>query len=222
MSKHIQQVSKSEVQDTSARRGPIISHGLEIGFVLDASGSMEDVADHAVRGFNALVTEQKKITGSAQLSLTLFSNDLRLLYDGVPIAEIGALDQELYRPSGGTALYDGIGSMIDQIAARTDSTSKVIIAIMTDGAENCSKKYNAEQVAQKIFERRITYDWQFLFLSAAQNALDTGLSLRIAKSNIVDFTASSDGLTKIMHSLNAGLRAYRLGDRRYMLKFRND
>jgi hypothetical protein len=222
MNKHIQKTATDKIQERHDHRGPVIVHGLEIGFVLDASSSMSGVAAQAIKGFNALLAEQKKIAGSAHFSLTLFNNKLEPVYDGIPLAEIGALSTETYRPAGGTALFDGIGTMIDTIAARTDQSSKVIIAILTDGAENSSQEYSLDQVAERIFTRRISYDWQFLFLSASPDALRTGINLRIAKSNIIDFTASPDGISVILAKLNAGLSAYRLGDKRYALKLRND
>ena len=104
-----------------------------LGFVLDRSGSMDDLIKEVLISFNALLTEQQKLQGgggavSASFSLALFNHDVKLPYDGVPIAEVPPLTRELYDPSGGTALNDAIGQMIQGIGKRARRSSRVVWA----------------------------------------------------------------------------------------------
>ena len=154
------------------------------------------------------------------MSLALFNDTSRLLYDALPIAEAPPLTRELYKPSGNTALNDAIGQMIRAIGKRAKRQTRVLIAILTDGAENASRKFSKADILQMITYRRTTYDWQFIFIGPPE-ALDYALSIGIPKSNVVSFSADAAGITAIMARLSKSMKAYQLGDRRFALKLRN-
>src|SRR6516225_2475102 len=140
---------------------------------------MKNLVYHAIAGFNGLVDEQRALLGAAcqgsSFSLTLFNDNVRLLYDALPIAEVPPLSRKLHEPAGGTALNDAIGSMIQTIGKRTRRSTRVLIAILTDGAENSSRSFSVADILQMITYRRTTYDWQFIFIGPRE-ALDYALS----------------------------------------------
>src|SRR5262245_10729124 len=109
---------------------------------------------------------------------------VKLLYDAVPIAQVPPLTRQLYVPAGGTALNDAIGSMIQPIGKRAKRSTRVLIAILTDGAENSSQTFSQADILQMITYRRITYDWQFVFIGPP-HAASYALSIGIPQSNIV-------------------------------------
>ena len=192
---------------------------LELGVVLDQSASMSSLINAVITGFNALVDEQRTTQG-ANFSLELFNNTSQMLYDAVPIGEVPPLRQESYKTDGGTALNDAIAAMIQAIGKRTKRGIRVLIAILTDGEENASRKFSKADILQMITYRRTTYDWQFIFIGPP-GALDYALSIGIPKSNVVSFSADGAGITAIMARLSKSMKAYQLGDRRYALKLRN-
>jgi len=193
---------------------------LELGIVLDQSASMSGLVNETMAAFNALVDEQRATSEGTALSLALFNHSIKLLYDGLSIGEVEPLSGELYKPSGGTALNDAIGSTIQTIGKRTRRGTRVLIAILTDGAENASQRFSKADILQMITYRRTTYDWQFIFIGPPE-ALDYALSIGIPISNVVSFSADSAGITAIMARLSKSMKAYQLGDRRYALKLRN-
>jgi hypothetical protein len=193
----------------------------ELGFVLDRSSSMLSLVTEAVTGFNTLVDEQRTLVPPASFSFALFNNDVRFIHDGVPLSEVPSLSSALYEPCGGTALNDGIGSMIQQIGKRAKRSTRVLVAILTDGAENCSRSFSQADLLQMVTYRRTTYDWQFVFIGP-EEALAYALSIGIPKSNVVSFSTDPAGMKQIMVRLSKSMRAYQLGDRRYALKLRND
>lgn len=75
-----------------------------------------------------------------------------------------------YDPHGGTAMYDGIGTAIDEIGKwlsvmdESDRPSKNLIVIMTDGEENSSRKYTAEKVKDMIKHQEEKYNWTFVYM----------------------------------------------------------
>jgi hypothetical protein len=192
----------------------------EIGFVLDRSSSMHHLVNEAVNGFNTLVDEQRALTPPANFSFSLFNYDVKLVYDAVPIGQVASLTSATYEPYGGTALNDGIGSMIHSIGKRAKRSTRVLIAILTDGAENSSRSFSEADILQMITYRRTTYDWQFVFIGP-EAGLSYALSIGIPKSNVVAFDTDPAGMKLIMERLSKSMCAYQLGDRRYALKLRN-
>jgi len=110
--------------------------------------------------------------------------------------------------------------MIQAIGRRIRHRTRVLVAILTDGEENDSRKFSIPDIRQMIAYRRTTYDWQFIFIGPPE-ALDYALSIGIPKSNVVSFSADGAGITAIMARLSKSMKAYQLGDRRYALKLRN-
>jgi hypothetical protein len=225
MPSYIQNSPQTQIQSQTRRLGE--GAALEtistpqLGFVLDRSASMSTLVNEAIEGFNTLVDEQRTLkTAPPNFSLELFNDTVKLLYDAIPISEIPILTRELYEPSGGTALNDAIGTMIQQIGKYARRSTKVLIAILTDGAENSSRSFSQADILQMISYRRITYDWQFVFIGP-ETALHYALSIGIPQSNVTSFNASVDGVRLILDRLSKSIRAYQLGDRRYALKLRN-
>ena len=196
----------------------------ELGIVLDQSSSMSTLVTEALAAFNALVDDQRNVKcavgeGTA-LSLALFNDTSRLVYDALPIAEVPPLTPEQYKPSGSTALNDAIGSMIQVVGKRARRGTRVLVAILTDGEENVSRQFSKPDILQMVTYRRLTYDWQFVFIGP-EEAFSYALSIGIPKSNVVSFAVDGAGLAKVMARLSASVKAFRLGNRHYALKLHN-
>ena len=88
----------------------------EIVFVLDESGSMSDLQDDTIGGFNSMIDVQKHKEGSAYVSTVLFNNDSKVIHDRVDINEVKKMTKVDYVPSGCTALMDALGDSIRHIA----------------------------------------------------------------------------------------------------------
>jgi len=94
----------------------------------------------------------------------------------------------VYRPSGMTAMNDGIGTAIDKIGKwlsdmpEEERPSKNLIVIMTDGEENSSKEYTLRQVQEMIKHQTEKYNWTFVYMgmdiSNAKAAEDLGIKSR--------------------------------------------
>ena len=200
------------------RAEPVATGPVQIGVVFDRSSSMMHLREAAVTGFNTLLDEQKKLGVPTRFSLSFFSNEVSVLHDARPIGDIGVMEPADYQPYGNTALYDGIGDMIEAIGRCVDPRpypSRVLVAILTDGQENVSKRFTHQQIFEAITYRRLACDWQFLFLGVGGQTVQTGLSLGIQKSNIVEFGADPEGVKKVMLTLSGAVKAYQLGDKNY-------
>lgn len=174
----------------------------EIICIIDRSGSMDEIKSDAIGGFNFFVKSQKEFEGETALSLVLFNDNYNVVYDGRDIKEVPVLDEKSYIPKGTTAMLDAIGTTIDRVGERLCETSeaerpeKVIVAILTDGLENASKEYSYEQIAAKVKLQQETYNWDFIFLAANQNAVVAAEKIAIRQEDSANFEASSEGTSE--------------------------
>ena len=180
-------------------------HYTEIAFVLDRSGSMRSCQQAAIDGFNRFLTEQQQTEGRAKLTLVLFDDEYLVHVRSVPLEEVLPLDEETFTPRNTTALLDAIGQTVDQLgqslAALPESKrpGQVIVAILTDGLENASRRFSWADIAAKIKNQTETYKWTFLFLGANQDAIATAAQLNIAAVNSASYVADAAG-SRASHS----------------------
>ena len=154
-----------------------------VSFILDRSGSMFSCIDDTIGGFNAFVESQKVDNPNGNLSLHLFGNDYTTLYTNKPVDEVEHLTTKTYRPHGGTALLDAIGTTIKEI---DDNGSKRVVVILTDGQENSSQVYSKPHINDLI---RLHTEWKFVFLGANQDAIGEGQTLGINPNSAMTFDA---------------------------------
>jgi len=179
----------------------------EIVLVLDMTGSMTSIADETVIGCNRFIEEHKNFPGEANFTLVLFNSvEYRQLYNGMPIANVGEINRNLYVPNGMTPLHGAIGRCIDETGKRlaamdeADRPEKVIFVIMTDGEENWShqlpwsKAYDLKRVHDMIVHQKEAYKWEFIFLGANIDAFHEGGNLGIDAKDIQQFQATDAGI----------------------------
>lgn len=174
----------------------------EIVFILDMTGSMQNLKDDAVGGFNSFMEEQKKVPGKCLVSLILFnSGEYIKVHDGIDIKKVSELTLKTYVPNHMTPLLETISRTIDEVNARIGETSKakrpekVIVAIMTDGQENQSApQFTRRFVFDKITNQKETHKWEFIFMGANQDSYLEGGKLGFDAKDIKDFAATPKGL----------------------------
>ena len=171
----------------------------ELVFILDQSGSMFDLAGDTIGGFNAMIGRQKKEPGEALVSTVLFNNASVVIHDRVSLDQIPPLTERQYRPSGCTALLDAIGGAVHHIrnvhkyARPEDIPEHTLFVITTDGMENASRRYTAQAVKALIQRQKKKYGWEFLFLGANIDAVETAGHLGIAPDRAVNYHCDSVG-----------------------------
>lgn len=187
----------------------------EIGIVLDKSGSMGGLRSDTIGGFNTFIEDQKKEPGEANVSLINFNDELEKVYKCEDIKLVADLTEKNYVPGGMTALYDGIGTMIDTLKGDIDKRNdidkpgKVIVVIVTDGYENASKEYDAEKIKKQIKDLEDNHNWAFLYLGANQDAFKTGGSLGMSAGRSAGWQASASGSQKMYKTVSHTMSHYR-------------
>jgi len=189
-----------------------------INVIIDQSGSMGYLTTDTIGSFNGFVTEQKLVPGDAAFTLCTFNESARLVHDFVKLAAVPALDSKTYRPSGGTALLDAMGTTINSVGAKLaalpeeERPSKVIFLIITDGQENSSRNFTKEQVKSMVEHQRDVYSWEFVFMGANIDAIDEGTSLGIAAQNTMNYAPSAAGTRSLYKSVSSSMTGYRSGN----------
>ena len=192
----------------------ILKETMEIVFILDRSGSMAGLEQDTIGGFNGLIEKQKREASSARVSLILFDDRTEVILDRVPIEDIGSLCEEEYYVRGSTALWDAVGRSVLHIARvrqkmKTESRpEKTLFIITTDGMENSSVEYSLDQVKQLIERQKERDHWEFLFLGANIDAVQTAGSMGIGASRAVNFHADKPGMRKNFGILAKAMKLY--------------
>ena len=171
----------------------------EIVFILDRSGSMSGLEQDTIGGFNSMIQKQKDEEGEALVSTVLFNNQSCVIHDRVKVQEIAAMTRNEYFVGGSTALLDAIGGAIHHIgnvhkyAREEDIPEHTLFVITTDGMENASHQYSSDEVKAMIQRQKEKYGWEFLFLGANIDAVETAASFGIGADRAVNYNCDSAG-----------------------------
>ena len=171
----------------------------ELVFILDRSGSMQGLEGDTIGGFNAMIEKQKKQPGKALISTILFDDRTEVLHDRVKLDRVKPITGREYYVRGCTALLDALGGSIHHIgnihkyARSEDVPEHTLFIITTDGMENASRRYSAPQVKAMIRRQKEKYGWEFLFLGANIDAVETAGRLGIAPDRAVNYHCDSAG-----------------------------
>ena len=187
----------------------------EIVFILDRSGSMSGLEADTVGGFNAMIAKQKREPGEALISTVLFDDESVVIHDRVPVQNIAPMTERDYYVRGCTALLDAIGGAIHHIGnvhkyARTEDVPEhTLFVITTDGMENASRRYDSERVKQMIERQKARHGWEFLFLGANIDAVETAGRFGIGADRAVDYHADREGMQLNYEVLSEAVSAVR-------------
>ncbi|MGI5977426.1 MAG: vWA domain-containing protein [Candidatus Limivicinus sp.] len=171
----------------------------EIVFILDRSGSMSGLESDTIGGFNSMIEKQKRAEGEALVSTILFDSRSEVIHDRVNLKDIKPMTEDDYCVRGCTALVDAIGGAIHHIvnvhryAREEDVPEHTIFIITTDGMENASCRYTSDRVKQMIEHEKEKYSWEFLFLGANIDAVETAKHFGINEDRAVNYNCDSRG-----------------------------
>lgn len=185
----------------------------EIIVITDRSGSMSSIQKDVIGGFNKFLEEQKAVPGECRMTYTQFDSEYEVVYQGKTLSEAPLLDAKTFVPRGMTALNDAIGRTLNEQGKRIAEekwAELVIVQIITDGGENCSREYFAPQVKTMI-EHAQANGWKILFLAANQDAFLTGGQYGISAGTTMNYTANSLGSAAAYASTSAYTTSVRGG-----------
>jgi uncharacterized protein YegL len=187
----------------------------EIVFLIDRSGSMSNLTEDTVGGFNSFIKEQKEKDGEAKLTTVLFDNYYEIFHDGVDIKNVKNITNKDCYARGATALLDAIGKTINEVGCRLngmaedEKPSKVIFIITTDGQENASREFTVDVVKKIVETQTNVFNWQFLFLGANIDSFSSAMSIGIQSAFVSNYSANHIGGQSVYNTVNKTVSSYR-------------
>ena len=191
----------------------------ELVFIIDRSGSMSGLESDTIGGFNSMIRKQKQAEGEALISTVLFDNVSEVLHDRVNVKDIQSMTEHDYTVRGTTALLDAIGGAIHHIgnvhkyARQEDVPEHTMFVITTDGMENASRYYSSDKVKKMIERQKVKYGWEFLFLGANIDAVETASHFGIGADRAVNYNCDSEGTALNYEVVSDAICSVRWGER---------
>lgn len=173
------------------------------------------VRAETIEGFNTFLAEQRTLTGRAILTLAQFDHEYELVVDRRPLPTVRDLTEATYVPPGKTALLDAIGRTIVWVGARlsamhaAERPGRVIVVVLTDGAENHSREYSASRVRELVEHQTRKYAWEFVFLGANMDAVSEAMKLGIPAANAAAFVSDKAGTAEAFCTVGRRVREFR-------------
>ena len=146
--------------------------------IVDESGSMSIIRKQAFAGMNETLQTvrqmQKKFPDQEQrVSLVTFdTSHTTWHYDNTPASDTKDLDWKAYNPSGGTPLYDAMGSAISKVNAQVTDGDNVLVTVITDGEENSSQEWTLKMIRTMI-EKLKKQKWTFTLIGTDNLDVET-------------------------------------------------
>lgn len=145
-----------------------------LGFIVDTSGSMSNIYNNLIEmGIENFIEEQKTISNEVLFYGSTFCTTIQHLYNHQRLKEITDLRDRFYsiQPSGCTACYDAVITMLDNISSKYSMGDEVVICIITDGADN-SSYHSKKDMINKINSRK-ELGWNIVIMGANNFDVET-------------------------------------------------
>lgn len=187
----------------------------ELVFILDKSGSMAGLEHDTIGGFNSMLNKQKEVGGECRITTVLFDNRYELLHDRIDIQAVGPMTEKEYQVGGATALLDAIGRTIQKLVSVQKSTAEefraenVMFVIITDGEENSSREYSPQKVKSMIELEKEKYGWEFVFLGANIDAVETAGRFGISPDRAADYVPDGAGTELNFQMMSEAVATFR-------------
>jgi hypothetical protein len=192
---------ENNAQNNGAQSNDVQNNGItELVMIIDKSGSMSGLESDTIGGFNSMLNQHKKGDGLCRLTTIFFSDSAKIIHDRVDISTVKPLTEADYIPGGCTALLDAVGNAINHTkaiqagASAETRANKVVFVIITDGYENASREYSAPQIKQMISQQQDKDGWDFIFLGANIDAIETARNFGIDETRAANFVSDEAGI----------------------------
>lgn len=180
---------------------------VSVVFILDRSGSMQDVKESTISGFNEYINTLKNDKESDyRMTLVTFSGDHTKQYKDRHIKEVDGLNSESYRPDGNTALYDAACETL--LDFELGDADKALFVIMTDGEENSSRKYTEKDFRNFAHILKSAGRVSFVFLGANQDAWVNAQKWGFDRKNVASYNSTDMGTRAVFQTMAVNTSNY--------------
>lgn len=169
---------------------------VHLAFLLDESGSMADLVEQVVSGYNEFLDTFRNSGGDIFTWLGMFDKHpgvprVRIKHNGQAIDDVKDLRPKDYNPRGMTPLNDAVIETIEAMDAAVGKDERAFVVILTDGYENASEHTAAD--VKKVIKKREKAGWAFLYLGANQNAQVAAQAIGLTPESALHFNSTPSG-----------------------------
>lgn len=164
--------------------------------IIDESGSMQSIKKEAIDSVNETIqtirgAQRKHEEQEHLVTLVTFNDDVKSVYECVPVNEVKELTAENYCPDCCTALYDAMGMSLNVLRKSVADVDTVLVTIVTDGYENSSREYDGKAIKALVDELKAK-GWVFAYIGANHDVESAAINISI--TNVMSFEASDSGV----------------------------
>lgn len=187
----------------------------ELVFILDRSGSMQGLEADTVGGFNGMLAKQKESGEPCFVSTVLFDDVTEVLHDRLPLESVQPITTKEYYVRGCTALLDALGGAIRHVenihkyARKEDVPAHTMFVVITDGLENASRRYTAEEVRRTVRAKQAECGWEFIFIGANIDAVETAKNIGVSPERAVNYHADAKGTHTVFGGVSRAVSCLR-------------
>ncbi len=182
--------------------------------IVDESGSMSVIHRQAFAGMNETLQTvramQKKYPQTEQrVTLVTFDSDhTKWHYDNTLANDATDIASNAYHPGGATPLYDAMGAAVAKVRAQTEEGDNVLVTVITDGEENCSREWTLKMVRALIEELK-GKGWTFTLIGT-DNLDVEGMANSFAIDEHLTFHQDEAGTAKMFAAERRSRERYNL------------
>ena len=107
---------------------------------------------------------------------------------------------------------------VNKYARNEDVPEHTLFVITTDGMENASRRYDSETVKKMIERQKEKYGWEFLFLGANIDAVETAKHFGIGADRAVNYHSDHTRTTSPERTEESNENNHRKRDRQRLRK----
>ena len=180
--------------------------------ILDESGSMSCIERQALTGVNETLqtirrAQEKYPEQEQYVTFVPFqTGSIKFVRDCEPIANVKDLEPKDYNPGTCTPLYDAIGTGIAKVNALVREGDTVLVTIITDGEENCSREYNLKMV-KNLIEKLKKQEWTFTLIGTDDLDVE-GMALSMGIRHNMSFGRNGEQASMMFKEENAQRMRY--------------
>jgi len=190
------------VNEDNAPEEEVVRRRNYVAMVLDRSSSMSSIRQETIDAFNEQIRTIRETVEEQPIdvfvSLVTFADFVDdPVFWNIPLSDVADLNLDTYAPNGMTAMVDGVASTIErlsEIETIDDDNTSVLVVVLSDGAENHSRRYSSEQLAAMVTEKQNTGRWTFVYEGANQDLTEVSKGTTIPVANTLSFTADTAGV----------------------------
>ena len=190
----------------------------EIVAIIDRSGSMSGKESDTIGGINVAIQDlkdNKTIEEEINFSVKFFDDQENVYLRRLPIENLRPLKVSDLKPRGQTALFDAMGNslvyFINQKMKNPNIFNSCVIYVCTDGLENCSKNFNAENI-KNLIKTADSYNIKLLYMGSNQDSILEANKFGLTGSQALNYSEITENVQGAYRRLAAAAKRHRTGE----------